>query len=198
MSVAFAVSGFLCIYCVSVPIYFWFCSKLMDKAWETAFLTFTLGGVFSYILSGYSGIMLNEIFKVSSSHFSFTKPIAMYLILTPYISFLSFILIIYVVISETRKNKKGDESVHSSGTRTFYGLNKILACYIILVVSMASGSRANTVIELVSSKFDFDSKTFCKLDKNYDGYMVLNPSYSKVLTYQKGADEPYVIYDCDL
>ncbi|KOE76303.1 hypothetical protein ACS87_13575 [Vibrio parahaemolyticus] len=216
LAISFAASGFLCVYCISVPLYTWFQSKLKQRAWETAFLGLVLGGSLSYILSGYSGIMINEIFKVNSDYFSFTKPIAMYLILTPYISVLSAVAIVCIVIVETRKNKIPPQKENDSnekveqeqkqeleleqtdGTRSFYNINKILACYVILIISMASGSRASSVIELVSSTFDFDPKTHCKLDKEYDGYIVLDPAHSKVLTYDKGAEIPYVINNCKI
>lgn len=204
LAAAFAVSGFLCVYCISVPLYIWFQSKLKHKAWEVGFLTLVLGSTFSYILSGYSGILINEFFKVNSSYFSFTKPVAMFLILTPYISIFSFFFIMYVVWVETRKNKSCPEEVkvnqentqQSDGVRTFYNINKILACYVILVIAMASGSRASSVIELTSATFDFDPETQCKLDKKYDGYIILDPAHSKVLTYEKDAEKPYIVRDC--
>lgn len=204
LAAAFAVSGFLCVYCISVPLYIWFQSKLKHKAWEVGFLTLVLGSTFSYILSGYSGILINEFFKVNSSYFSFTKPVAMFLILTPYISIFSFFFIMYVVWVETRKNKSCPEEVkvnqentqQSDGVRTFYNINKILACYVILVIAMACGSRASSVIELTSATFDFDPETQCKLDKKYDGYIILDPAHSKVLTYEKDAEKPYIVRDC--
>ncbi|KOY43713.1 hypothetical protein ACX03_20400 [Vibrio parahaemolyticus] len=218
LAAAFAVSGFLCVYCISVPLYIWFQSKLKHKAWEVGFLTLVLGSTFSYILSGYSGILINEFFKVNSSYFSFTKPVAMFLILTPYISIFSFFFIMYVVWVETRKNKSCPDDVNvnqentqqspddvnvnqentqqSDGVRTFYNINKILACYVILVIAMASGSRASSVIELTSATFDFDPETQCKLDKKYDGYIILDPAHSKVLTYEKDAEKPYIVRDC--
>ncbi|EOG7705007.1 hypothetical protein ACLINR_004546, partial [Vibrio parahaemolyticus] len=89
-----------------------------------------------------------------------------------------------------------ENTQQSDGVRTFYNINKILACYVILVIAMASGSRASSVIELTSATFDFDPETQCKLDKKYDGYIILDPAHSKVLTYEKDAEKPYIVRDC--
>jgi hypothetical protein len=44
----FILSGFLCAYCISVPIYLWCFERFKNKQWEPIFITVVFGGVITY------------------------------------------------------------------------------------------------------------------------------------------------------
>lgn len=196
----FMVSGFLCIYCVSVPVYKWFFRTLKQKEFELALLSASIVALALYVLDGYASIWLNQIFGVSAQYFSFTKPIAMLLILTPWLALISFVLIIVLTIYYSIGNKsqfskiaiykskaqKGNSRIfrvclRKDNGHNFYSVNKIMACYVILILSMAFGSRATETAVLVASKFDFDAKTPCKESHAANGGIVLDPALNHVL-----------------
>lgn len=103
--VLLTVSFFFSLYCISVPLYSWIDSKFKEGKWEKNFLSTITFGLIFYFSSGYANIRINEIFKIDSSYFEFTKPIAMLLCLSPIISIISFIGIIVIFFLEYNKNK---------------------------------------------------------------------------------------------
>lgn len=184
---SFAFSGALCTYCVSIPVFSWFKDRLKESKFEATFISIVFGAVLIYVLDGYSGIMINEVFGVNEKYFSFTKPVAMLLLLTPWLALASFVAIVYIPL-----NQKG-----STGIDTFYSINKLSACYVILILSMAFGSRTGSTIELVAGKFDFDSFAPCDVDKSVIGVIVLDPAYTKVLVKSKIKNgNEYSVIDC--
>jgi hypothetical protein len=229
-------SGYLCVYCISVPIYFWFKNSLRDSAWEYAFLIVVVGSTFIYIIDGFASIMINEFFGFNSKYFSFTKPVAMFLILTPFVALFSFVGILLITLFETNQNTEsssttvddekkvvtlsetnkstevspsignnekeviGDLSLYSKYFNFFYRVTSLMACYVLLIISLYLGNSSSSVLESVSAKFDFDPKASCILDIKYDGFIVLDSAYSKVLTYSKDKDyeNKYKVIICKL
>lgn len=186
----FMISGLLCIYCISVPIYTWCFDRFKEKKWEPVFITVLLGGIITYFLTGYSAIMINEIYTVNARYFPYTVPVATFLLLTPFIAVISFIVLCYLLFKVYILNEIESDN--------FYTLNKMMACYILMVISMAFGSHPVMVLELVSSKFDFDPVSPCYFEKKYDGYIILDPAHTKVLTYSKDKSLPYSVLECSL
>jgi len=186
----FMTSGLLCVYCISVPTYMWCFDRFKEKKWEPIFITVVLGGVITYFLTGYSAIMINEIYTVNAKYFSYTVPVAIFLILAPFIVIVSSATLLYLLCKEF--------STKEVNSDTFYNLNKMMSCYILMVISMAFGSYPVKVLELVSSKFDFDPKSPCHFENVYNGYIILDPAHTKVLTYSKGKASPYNVLACTL
>ena len=186
----FGFSGFLCIYCTSVPMYSWVVKRFKQKQWESFFIATTLGGGTYYLLSGYAEIMLNELFTINASYFSYTLPIAKFLLVTPILA-LGSILTLFIVLRKENKTKDVTE-------QTFYNFNTMMVCFTLVVLCSALGSRSREALELVATKFDFDSKSPCSFEESYDGYIVLDPAHNKVLTYSKGSKTPYVVKGCAL
>jgi len=185
MVVSFAISGAMCIYCVSVPIYNWICERLKNKKFELPLLSVSISAILLYLLDGYSNIIINEIFGVSAKYFNFTKPIAMMLLSSPFLVLLALIMIVgLMVYHQVSKN-----------TNTFYSINKLMACYVILILGMAFGSRAGDTIVSVASKFDFDTYTPCKESSSGLGAIVLDPGYNHVLV--KHVDDGKVIFEVE-
>lgn len=187
-TILFTVSGALCIYCISVPMYRKFTEKLKDEKVEIAVLSITLGSVLIYLIDGYSNLIINSIFGINEQYFKFTKPIAMILVCTPFLALAAFImLIVYTVHNENI----------TDGIATFYRVNKISACYVVLALSLAFGGRAQQTLEIVASKFDFDEKSGCKIKDYSGGVIVLDPSHSKALVQLKNKDNnTYVVKEC--
>ncbi|GAA5648605.1 hypothetical protein [Vibrio proteolyticus] len=186
---SFALSGALCAYCTSVPMFHWFKDRLNESKFEVTFLSFVFGAVFLYVLDGYSGIMINQVFGVNEGYFSFTKPVSMLLLLSPWLALGTFLAIIYITVSQ-----KG-----STGVDTFYSINKLSACYVVLILSMAFGSRMGTTLELVAGKFDFDSISPCQVNESVTGVIVLDPAHTKVLVKSEAENvNKYSVIDCIL
>jgi len=188
-SVLFSISGTLCIYCISVPAYDWFASKIRRKKFEIGFLSFFFGSITLYLIDGYSNVFINSIFGINEQYFRFSKPIAMALVSTPFLACISFFLFFYF-IARSSKNATGSDK--------FYSLNKISACYIVLVLSIAFGSKATTAIEIVAGKFDFDDSTICKGNIEQKGVIILDPAHTKALvkTIEKNKNL-YAIRSCN-
>lgn len=184
---SFALSGALCAYCTSVPLFHWFKNRLNESKFEVAFISLVFGSVFLYVLDGYSGVMINQVFGVNERYFSFTKPVAMLLLLSPWLALTTFLAIIYITV-----NQKG-----STGVDTFYSINKLSACYVVLILSMAFGSRMGSTLELVAGKLDFDSISPCQVNESVTGVIVLDPAYTKVLVKSEAENvNKYSVIDC--
>lgn len=184
---SFALSGALCAYCISVPVFNWLKKRLIESQFEFAFLSIVFGAVLVYVLDGYSGVAINQVFGVNERYFSSAKPVAMLLLLSPWLALITLVIILYEAISQ-----KG-----STGIDTFYSINKLSACYVILILSMAFGSRAGATLELVAGKFDFDSVSPCLVDVSVVGVIVLDPAHTKVLVKSETKNDiRYRIMDC--
>ncbi|WP_163371781.1 hypothetical protein [Endozoicomonas acroporae] len=187
-TILFAVSGALCIYCVSVPAYRWFKVKLQEERFEIAALSIVVGSVAIYLIDGYSNLIINSIFGINEQYFKFAKPIAMILVCTPFLALAAFILLIIYTIR--------NENI-TDGIATFYRVNKISACYVVLALSLAFGGRAHQTLEIVASKFDFDKKSGCVIEGYSGGVVVLDPAHSKALVQLKcKGSNTYVVKKC--
>jgi len=186
----FIFSGFSCAYCVSVPIYMWCFNRFKEKGWEPVFITVVFGSIITYFLNGYSEIIINEVYTVDAKYFFYTKPIVMFLLLTPLISFSSLSAFCLILWKEFRSKK--------NNSKTFYNLNKMMACYVLISTSLVFMNNPIKILELTSSTFDFGSVSPCYFKDSYNGYIVLDPAHTKVLTYSKGNPSPYTVRECKL
>ena len=186
----FVIAGLLCSYCISVPIYAWCFNRFKEKKWEPLFIIAVLGSILTYFLTGFSAIVVNEIFTINAKYFSYTVPIVIFLLLTPIIAILSLCALCWLLWKEFRSTKVDSD--------TFYNLNKMMTCYILMSVSMAYSSNPMKLLEVTSSAFDFDPVSPCDFEDSYDGYIILDPAHTKVLTYSKGKPSPYTVRECKL
>lgn len=187
--VLFSFSGIFCIYCVSVPAYEWFSSKLRREKFEIGILSFIFGTITLYIIDAYSNVLINSIFGINEQYFRFSKPIAMLLVTTPLFAFISLSFLVFFVVF-TRKNTLGSDS--------FYKVNIILACYVVLVLSITFGSKSTKVIEIIAGEFDFNTASICKINIDQKGVIILDPAHTKALvkTIEKNKNL-YTIQSCN-
>lgn len=184
----FVLSGVLSVYVSFVELYRWFRFRTSEFAWESFVLVAVFGGIVLYLLSAYASIDINAEFKVNASYFPFTKPVAMFLVLAPYLPLLSMLAI--VLLFMRRKGK-------TSGQEDFYDFNFLISCYFVLVICTALEGYHSKILEIVATKFDFDSKTHCEIDiKNVGGVIVLDPAHTKALIYAPDLENKYTIEVC--
>lgn len=185
----FVLSGVFSVYVSFVELYRRFRFRTSEFAWESFVLVAVFGGIVLYLLSGYASIDINAEFKVDASYFPFTKPVAMFLVLAPYLPLLSMLAI--VLLFMRRNGKK------TSGQEDFYDFNFLISCYFVLVICTALEGYHSKILEIVATKFDFDSKTHCEIDiKNVGGVIVLDPAHTKALIYAPDLENKYTIEVC--
>lgn len=186
----YLISGFLCLYCMSVPTFVWCTRRLKNEKWEIFFITIIIGGTLSYLISGRAGMLINEIFKVNASYFPYAKPIAAILLLCPVVLIFSLGWLLFLLCKMFNSNQTESES--------FFNFAEVITCYIVMTICFSFISNPIKVLELVSSNFDFNNSSPCYFRKAYDGYIVLDPAHTKVLTYSKTNSEKYAVFECKL
>ncbi len=189
----FCISGFLSLYCYSVNALKWFKSKTTSFELDVFMLFTLMGGVGIYFLNGHASIIINEEFFINASYFPFSKLVAILLIAFPFFSFFSFFSFIFVVFK--RWNRKTD------GKEDFYDCHLLILSYVVLLMSFSLDNNRSDILEMVATKYDFDSRSLCLLDspeieKSISGFIVLDPSHSKVLTYSEGRVPKYLVMPC--
>lgn len=204
----FAVAGILCLYCSFTPLINKFSSRFSNQRWEPALFWSALVAVLLFSLGGQADIALNKHFGVEPSHFSYTKPIALVLVATPYTLMLSVILLVISIFSRYPRNKAKssdkketiNEGFHSNAHRDLHitQLSFFVSSYVLLIVSVVAGSHASSIVERTAAALDFNSHHPCQFNSEVNGVIFLDKSLNHVLAYRPENSRKYEILKCKL
>ncbi|WP_462147144.1 hypothetical protein [Pseudoalteromonas gelatinilytica] len=186
--IALFLSTFLCLYCSSVWCYIKLKSRLKEPMIGNFIFGFLFFGIVSYFVDGYSGLLINDIFSVNSKYFPFTKSLISLIIISPVLAFICLLTIIAVVFMIFRGKW--------SASAAFYKINIFISTYLLFSLSLYLMSSNVNLINMVSSNFDFDSKSPCEFIEEYSGFIVLDPAHTKVLVFNENELERYKVKAC--
>jgi len=204
----FVVAGALCLYGSFTPLINKFSSRFSNQKWEPALFWSAIVAVLLFSLGGQADIALNQHFGVDPNHFSYTKPVAIVLVATPYTLMLSVVLLVISVLNFYPRNKakKPDKkkaigaSAHTGANRDFHiaQLSFFVSSYVLLTVSVVAGSNASSIAERTAAALDFNSHHPCQLNSKVNGVIFLDKSFNHVLAYRPENKEKYVVLECNL
>lgn len=204
----FFVAGALCLYCSFTPLINRFSSRFSNQKWEPALFWSVIVAVLLFTLGGQADIALNQHFGVDPSHFSYTKPVAIVLVATPYTLILSVVLLVISVLNFYPRNKakKPDKkkaigaSAHTGANRDFHiaQLSFFVSSYVLLIVSVVAGSNASSIAERTAAALDFNSHHPCQFNSEVNGVIFLDKSLNHVLAYRPENSRKYEILKCKL
>tara|TARA_Y100001936_G_scaffold252684_1_gene313580 strand:- start:11315 stop:12211 length:897 start_codon:yes stop_codon:yes gene_type:complete len=185
------LSSWLTIYCFIIPIVEYFSKKVGETNWEKAFIVSVPSLILLYIAGYNADILLSNSFGIDPSHFSYTKPVASLVFLAPFIFIGSFFLVLFLAAWVVRKS--GDENPF----RQFVGFFSAIILFTFSFVLWGNGSKA---IEQVAVIVDFNPNSVCALERQYDGFIYLDPVYNLVFVYDSNAvdkEDKYFITECN-
>lgn len=186
------LASILNLYSFSTPIVNLIIERATGNRWEKIIILSITSFVFVFYTGYESNILINELFAVDARHFTFTKIIAIAIIVSPYLLVASIILFIcnlYKILDERPDNS----------SNLFLSINGFLASFCLVIFSTIFVFHGRSVIKNVASTVDFNARSICSNVNNGEGVIYLDDRYELILVDKIDNNQhQYEIRKCEI
>lgn len=204
------IAGALCLYSLATPVITGIIDRMGGNAWEVAAVTGLLSFVLAYWVGYQADIMLNQIFGVDPRHFTYSRYVAGFVVISPYICIASFFSLIFYLFSFCSKGNKGLEEDSSSnvgkkksisdGAKNFMYMTGFFSSYVVFSFSIVFWEHGEIALKKIANVVDFNPVSICSnIENNFD-VVYLDKIYNLVLVSRKNSDGEYLynVAKCDI